>query len=206
MTIFTNSKTYHITLKIHKHPSMVISKITDTKYVIKAHKSIQKSKIKAFFLNHLNELDKLPGTFNYDDYLGQNILVFGQTEAHFPKDKNERIKRLKSRLIDEILILEKKYKTLQKEVDLKGLTYEIKYYKSRFGSCHPHQRIIRFNLILAHYDKRFLEYIYVHEIAHLNEQNHQAGFYQLMDTLLPNHRQLASDLKAIHAAFIKEHA
>lgn len=205
MIIETLHKTYVIKIQRHRHPNMVIHKKTDTEYLIKAHKTISKAKMKHFFLSHLEALDKLPGAFYYDEYLTGDIFLFGRPYTHSIHDIKNVKNDLKTRLSKKIYALETKYKTAQSLIDLEGLTYEIKYYKSRFGSCHPTQRIIRFNMILAHYDLKYLEYIYVHEIAHLNEPNHQQGFYQLMDDLLPNHRQLAKALKQTHATFLKEH-
>jgi predicted metal-dependent hydrolase len=160
--------------------------------------------MKQFFLTHLKTLIAYPSEFNYQRYLEGDITLFNAPFRHTFEHISELNDYLKERLMTEIKRLEKHYKSHQKWIDLEGLKYEIKFYKSRFGSCHPHQRIIRFNQILAHYDKTYLEYIYVHEIAHLNEQNHQKGFYDLLDQLLPHHQSLSKSLKMFHARFIKD--
>jgi len=204
MIIETQEGRFEILIKIHKHRSMLIHKKTESTFIIKAHRSFSQKQMKAFFLNHLNALMALPSEFNYERYLEGSITLFNKPLNHTFKDKKDLNRYLKNRLMTEIKRLEAYYKTHQNWIDLDGLSYEIKYYKSRFGSCHPHQRIIRFNQILVHYDIAYLEYIYVHEIAHLNEQNHQKGFYHLLDQLLPDHQSISKSLKSFHATFIKE--
>ncbi len=58
--------------------------------------------------------------------------------------------------------------------------------KTRWGSCNPDARHIRLNTELAKKPPVCLEYIVVHEMAHLLELTHNARFVALMDQWLPN--------------------
>lgn len=60
--------------------------------------------------------------------------------------------------------------------------------KTRWGSCNPSSKSIRLNTDLAKKPKSCLEYIVVHELAHLIEPNHGAKFVELMDRFLPKWR------------------
>lgn len=60
--------------------------------------------------------------------------------------------------------------------------------KTRWGSCNPSSKSIRLNTDLAKKPKSCLEYIVVHELAHLIEPNHGAKFVELMDHFLPKWR------------------
>jgi len=60
--------------------------------------------------------------------------------------------------------------------------------KTKWGSCNPESGHIWFNLELATKNPDCLEYIVVHEMAHLVERNHGDRFTKLMDDLLPNWR------------------
>jgi len=60
--------------------------------------------------------------------------------------------------------------------------------KTRWGSCNPAKRNIRLNTDLAKKPPECLEYIVVHEMAHLIEPTHNARFIELMDRLMPNWR------------------
>ncbi len=66
--------------------------------------------------------------------------------------------------------------------------------KTKWGSCTPSTRSIRLNTDLAKKPPGCLEYIVVHELAHLLEPTHNARFTGLMDCFLPNWRQLRDDL------------
>lgn len=57
--------------------------------------------------------------------------------------------------------------------------------KTRWGSCNPHAGNIRLNTELAKKPPVCLEYIVVHEMAHLLEPTHNARFVALLDRFLP---------------------
>lgn len=69
--------------------------------------------------------------------------------------------------------------------------------KTRWGSCNPTSRSIRLNTDLAKKPLECLEYIVVHEIAHLIEPSHNARFTSLMDVLLPQWQQLRRQLNRL---------
>jgi len=59
---------------------------------------------------------------------------------------------------------------------------------SRWGTCNTQTRRITLNLELAQRDADLLEYVIVHELAHLVERGHNARFYAVMDAHLPDWR------------------
>ncbi len=60
--------------------------------------------------------------------------------------------------------------------------------KTRWGSCNARTHCIRLNTDLAKKPRECLEYIVVHEMAHLLEPTHNARFVDLMDRLMPQWR------------------
>ena len=60
--------------------------------------------------------------------------------------------------------------------------------KTKWGSCKPRAGTIRLNTELAKKPKECLEYIVVHEMAHVLEPTHNARFIALMDGFIPNWR------------------
>jgi predicted metal-dependent hydrolase len=69
--------------------------------------------------------------------------------------------------------------------------------KTKWGSCNPQARSIRLNTDLAKKPGACLEYIVVHELAHLLEPTHNARFIALMDQFMPKwqlHRQTLNRL------------
>lgn len=57
--------------------------------------------------------------------------------------------------------------------------------KTKWGSCNPSARSIRLNTELAKKPRECLEYIVVHEMAHLIEPTHNARFITLIDRFMP---------------------
>lgn len=73
--------------------------------------------------------------------------------------------------------------------------WRIRKMKTRWGTCNTHKRRIWINLELAKLPLASLEYVIVHEMAHLLERGHNARFYGLMDDFLPSWRNQAAFLR-----------
>jgi predicted metal-dependent hydrolase len=58
----------------------------------------------------------------------------------------------------------------------------------RWGSCSSSGRL-RFNARLAMLPPAMLEYVIVHELAHLREMNHSKRFWAIVTSILPDHRE-----------------
>lgn len=71
-----------------------------------------------------------------------------------------------------------------------GVTWSVRRMSSLWGSCHVQRRRITYNLELARVPRELVEYIVVHELTHLKESSHGAGFCKLMDERLPEWRKL----------------
>ena len=73
--------------------------------------------------------------------------------------------------------------------------------KTRWGSCNPKAHTLRLNTALATKPKECLEYLVVHEMAHLLEPTHGPKFIVLMDRIMPHWRdtrELLNRLPARH--------
>jgi predicted metal-dependent hydrolase len=80
-------------------------------------------------------------------------------------------------------------------IDVKVERVYVRRMKSRWGSCNPRKHSIRLNSNLAKKPRECLEYVIVHEMAHLLEPTHNGRFKALMDRYLPNWRALRKELK-----------
>ena len=69
--------------------------------------------------------------------------------------------------------------------------------KTRWGGCNPSTGNIRLNTELAKKPPECLEYILVHELAHLIEPTHNARFLALMNKLMPHWRQIKDELNRL---------
>lgn len=75
-------------------------------------------------------------------------------------------------------------------VDVKLSDWGVKRMKTKWGSCNIEARRIWLNLELAKKPIECLEYIVVHELAHLLERNHNDNFIAIMDRCMPKWRSL----------------
>ena len=75
--------------------------------------------------------------------------------------------------------------------------WAIKQMKTRWGSCNPQAKRIWINLELMKHSRESLEYVLVHELAHLLEASHNERFKKIMTAALPNWRLRRQELKKI---------
>jgi predicted metal-dependent hydrolase len=83
----------------------------------------------------------------------------------------------------------------QSVLDVQAAGWGIKKMKTRWGSCSSDARRVWFNLELAKKPVQCLEYVVVHELAHLLERHHTERFRTLMDGFLPSWRLAREELK-----------
>lgn len=57
--------------------------------------------------------------------------------------------------------------------------------RTRFGSCSPKNRL-SFSFRLMDYPMAAIEYVVVHELAHIRHKNHGADFYREIQRVLPD--------------------
>lgn len=60
--------------------------------------------------------------------------------------------------------------------------------QTRWGSCNHAKGYLNFSLSLIERDLRFVEYVVLHELAHLIHANHGADFYALIAQIMPDFR------------------
>ena len=112
--------------------------------------------------------------------------------AHIPEDfdKNQ-VKILKERAKNIIEPILEKYSILM------GVSYEkvsINSAKTRFGSCSS-RKTLNFSYRLALYPYEAIEYVCVHELAHLTEMNHSKKFWAIVEKYLPDYKERRKLLK-----------
>ena len=69
--------------------------------------------------------------------------------------------------------------------------------KTKWGSCNPETGAIRLNTDLAKKPLECLEYIVVHEMAHLLEPTHNDRFVELMNRFLPQWQHVRATLNRL---------
>jgi predicted metal-dependent hydrolase len=68
--------------------------------------------------------------------------------------------------------------------------------KTQWGSCTAHGSV-RLNVQLIKLPERLIDYVVVHELAHLRELNHSAAFWRVVESVCPEYASLRGELKAV---------
>ncbi len=97
---------------------------------------------------------------------------------------------------DEIKILREKAKTVLPEkvkyyssiMDVYPKSIKINSAKKRYGSCSGENNI-NFSLFLMDKDERFIDYVVVHELAHIKHHNHSKAFYGFIESFMPDYKE-----------------
>ena len=66
--------------------------------------------------------------------------------------------------------------------------------KRRWGSCSS-QNSLSFNVYLMKLPLSVVEYVVVHELAHIKEKNHSKNFWAVVEEFLPNYKELVKELR-----------
>jgi len=75
--------------------------------------------------------------------------------------------------------------------------------KTRWGSCSAkHNLNFSWRLIMA--PEEVVDYVVVHELAHITELNHSERFWQIVQSVLPDYRQRQAQLKQLQARLSTE--
>ena len=75
--------------------------------------------------------------------------------------------------------------------------YFLQRMKTKWGSCNYTLGHIRLNTELVKKPKDLLEYVIVHEMAHLLEPTHSSRFIQILDDNYPSWREARAELNAL---------
>jgi len=75
--------------------------------------------------------------------------------------------------------------------------------KSRWGSCSPHNRTIRYSWRVVMAPPAVIDYLAAHEVAHLVHADHSPAYWSVVERLVGDHRPLRKWLRdhgpALHA-------
>jgi predicted metal-dependent hydrolase len=74
--------------------------------------------------------------------------------------------------------------------------------KTKWGSCNPRRGTIRLNTELAKKPPACLEYVLVHELAHMIEPTHNDRFRDIMNRHLPHWPHLRDELNRAPLAHV----
>lgn len=80
--------------------------------------------------------------------------------------------------------------------------FAVRKMRTKWGTCNREAGRIWLNLELAKKPYHCIEYIVVHEMAHLLERNHNSNFVAIMDYYLPEWKQLKMELNKLPVSHV----
>ena len=128
----------------------------------------------------------------------------GYTDGEFYTPPGLTPEEIKAAVVEVYRMLAKRDLTIKtvyfaSVMDVEPIAIKVNNAKSRWGSCSGKKRInYSWYLIMA--DDALIEYVIVHELAHLLEMNHSTQFWNIVEEVLPDYRirkQRLKDLQKI---------
>lgn len=128
-----------------------------------------------------------------EDADGPVIRSGGEGEAF-----GRRIESLLKRLARQALL--ERTETHLKALGQKPVRVSIVDTRSRWGSCSPHNRSIRYSWRVILAPPAVLDYLAAHEVAHLVHADHSPAYWSVVHRLVGDHRPFRAWLRANGAA------
>ena len=127
----------------------------------------------------------------------QGVLLFGEFvewEEITPKGKPKSEKKIEQILKEILLEYVTEYvKIFTKKIGIQAQKITIKKSKTKRWSCSYDQNLM-FNISLVFLPSEKIQYVVAHEVAHLQEKNHQANFRKLVESLFPQYQRVRKEL------------
>jgi len=76
-----------------------------------------------------------------------------------------------------------------------AVTLRLSNARSRWGSCHVSGRI-SLNWRLIHFPQHLIDYVVVHELAHLREMNHSPRFWAVVGSVIPDYASRRREVRS----------
>lgn len=131
------------------------------------------------------------GSFND----GEHFRLFGKDVKYKDYNLSKDMEELKKFYYNELQKVLKDYLAYySKKMRLKYKEFKITETKTTWGTCNSSKKLT-FNLRLSMAPKEVIEYVVVHELAHLKHMNHDRSFWNLVGRYLPDYKERQSYLK-----------
>lgn len=118
---------------------------------------------------------------------GNQVFLSMRSESTVKQRENYVREQYRSLLKTEIERILPKW---EKITDLKCNSWHTKYMTTRWGTCIRDKKRLWFNVQLAQKPIECLEYVILHELAHIQVKDHGADFVAIMDMFMPFWREV----------------
>lgn len=149
---------------------------SDSSIIVRAPKRTSKLAITQFIEKHLDWISKK--------------LALVASRPKFDSFTNDEIKELKHKVLELVL---PRVEYFSKIMSVTPNKISVTSAKKRLGSCSSTGNI-NFSFRLAFYTMEIIDYIVVHELAHIKEMNHSKQFWKIVEAYIPNYKELKKKL------------
>lgn len=121
----------------------------------------------------------------YEKWAEERIERVLEREKNHPEPDEEKQKQLRQEAREKIVPLVEKY---AQEMGVVHSGIKITSAKKRFGSCSDKNSLC-FSWRLMLYPAEAIEYVVVHELAHIKHKDHSREFYAFVERFMPDYKE-----------------
>ena len=163
---------FDYTLVRSKRKSVAIQVDADCNITVRAPLKLSQKEIDRILLEKKNWLEK---TIVSQREKMRNIKEYSDEDIKLLRKKAKEIIPVKVNYYAEIM-------------QVQPASVKINTAKKRYGSCSGTNNL-NFSLYLMDEDERFIDYVVVHELAHIKHHNHSKDFYKFIEQFMPDYKE-----------------
>ena len=215
--LFKDLRIEHLVKRSLKHSYISVQPNADRFMVLLKTPKVSQSFVENILLEKeawiRKQISKLQSKKQLSATLEDEVLLFGEIYSIDSEEATSLREKLLKIDIDNRIKITKSYDVFYKErakehisnrveyfsdlMDLKYSELKFRKMKSRWGSCNS-SRVITFNSELIKVSKELIDYVVVHELAHLTHMNHSKEFHSLVDMFIDDSKAIRKELKSIY--------
>jgi predicted metal-dependent hydrolase len=183
-SIITNKKLKNLYIEVHPQDGVLVK---NPNFSIQKVHAIVQEKAKWIFQKtiQLGERNSIAKIYKEED----KILLFGEKLSLHVKSSLEKFYREQTEKIVN--------KTIEKYAPIMNVTPQrvgFRKAKKRWGSCSG-KNDLSFNTSIAQLPLECIEYIVVHELAHIKHKHHKRAFWEFVSEFIPRYKECEQDIK-----------
>lgn len=219
MTEYQLVRSKRKTLAIHITPDATVE--------VRAPLTLSKSRIDAFVeqkqdwiiknLEHSKKILKTKKEFSFDEttklwFMGKQYSLRDSADVRFdgeyfyaPYDCFDSSKKSVIKLYRNLAerVIKERVAYYSKFMNVKPTAIKINGAMKRWGSCSG-QNSLNFSWALIMSDMSAIDYVVVHELAHIKQHNHSKQFWSIVASVLPDYKLREKKLRALQKELVKQ--
>ncbi len=159
------------TVKYSARRTLAVQITADAEVLVRAPHHTSKAAIERFLSLHTAWIEK-------------NLLKMRSIAVAYPEPTEEELEDLRRRAKE---FIPPRVAYFAEQMGLSPTGVRITAARRRFGSCSPKDSLC-FSLFLMRYPESAIDYVVVHELAHIRHRNHGRDFYREIAQILPDYK------------------